>query len=98
MAAAGRDLRLAVVGVAAWLGTILGLTMDGQHRGLLVVAALGLGALLGVVAVLLLRRGEASVAPRRVAVLLWLCVLLVLAGLAGVRVERSPSWRSAGRR
>lgn len=90
MATAGRDLRLVVVGAAAWLGTIAGLTLGQEsHRRVLAVAALGLGAALAVLAVLLLRRGEASAAPRRVAVLLWLCVLLVLAGLAGVRVDRT---------
>ena len=90
MAAAGRDLRLAVVGAAAWLGTLAGLALaDRPHRPALVAGALGLGAVLGVVAGLVLRRGEVPAAPRRVAVLLWLCVLMVLAGLAGVRVDRT---------
>ena len=89
-AEADRDLRLAVVGAAAWLGTLAGLTLGDQpQRTILVVAGLALGAVLGVAAALLLRRGEDAVATRRVAVLLWLSVLLVLAGLAGVRVDQT---------
>ncbi len=85
------DLRLAAVGAAAWAGTLLGLGILGApNRIAAAVGALALGSVVGVVATVLLVRRRAAgsgLTPLRAAVLLWLCVFAVQAGLAGVRAQ-----------